>query len=130
MKILSLFAIVILLITPSCKKKETTNSIPSDIYGTYNGDAVCSGSHGDGFGDKIIISERSSETVSLYIQIQYNAGYTLVMKVDGNTLTIDSQTVSNVTYSGSGSYSSGHIFMTINASYQGGAYTCTYAHSK
>jgi hypothetical protein len=130
MKILSLFVMVIFLMTPSCKKKETTKSIPSDIYGTYRGDAICGGSHGDNFGDVINISERSSETVWLGIQINAVSGYTLIMKVDGNSLTIDSQTVSNVTYSGSGTYSSGHIFMDINTTYQGGAYSCHYAHSK
>ncbi len=144
MKTLSLFAIVILLIaTSSCKKKDetakgastsnattNTDSIASDIYGTYYGDAACTGSHGDNFGDKIIISVRTSETVWFWHQIDALNGFTLIMNVHGDSLTIDSQVAGNVTYSGSGIYASGDIFMSLNASYQGGAYICNYAHSK
>ena len=144
MKSLLWFAILILLIAmSSCKKKDetakgasttntTTNpdSIPSDIYGTYYGDAACTGSHGDAFGDKIIISVRSSETVWFWHQVDALNGFTLIMNVDGDSLKIDSQVAGNVTYSGSGIYTSGDIFMTLNASYQGGAYSCNYAHSK
>ena len=107
--------------TVSCKKDEKTPD-RDKFLGTYSVVQDCSGQTNTY--DMTIAASATSEN-EVTIQNLYALGKTLTATVSGDNLTISSQVVSNVTYSGSGPISGDVLTLDFTIGNGAASVTCT-----
>jgi len=106
----------VLLTTSNCKKDETPDR--DKFLGAFSVVETC-GSGNDSY-DVTIIESGAADNAIIFINL-YNLSAQASATVDGNNITIPSQLLAGITYSGSGSIS-GNI-LTINFTVSAGGQT-------
>ncbi|MCB0663005.1 MAG: hypothetical protein KDC24_09710 [Saprospiraceae bacterium] len=117
----SIFAVVCsLFFISSCKKDEELDRVK--FIGTYGAVETCN-SGNDSY--DIVITASSTGDDKIVISNLYAFPGTLVASVSGNNITIASQAVQNITYSGSGSLNGNTLTISFSVTDGSNADNCT-----
>ena len=129
--------LIAILLLSACKKDNVspttsapTNTVPSDIIGSYHGHSDCSPN--GSYTENISVLNYSSTAVKITSLPQLTDD-TLIVTVSGNTMTVTTQSFPNTGWSGgtktvigSGVYSSPQIQLNLSVTFTSGQPTIVY----